>query len=145
AKIFLKNNKIRINNRTWGLDFNRKIDLRERNPNKVIRPDVMHLACYYGTNHSIQKIIDNVTSHNLNHTIHNMNLDNQQLNTNFINFVKPKILHLHYNSLISPDLISSLDYKPNAVIQTIHGDQKSNYSKYVDEVITIYKKTYDEN
>jgi len=107
--------------------------------------DVLHLSYYYDTQHSIGKIVHNIKT---NCKLEQDNISLPESPDNLIkkiNELKPKILHLHFNSILDLSIVlKRLDYKP-ILIQTLHGNVESKYSKIMDKIICIHQPCYDRN
>lgn len=103
--------------------------------NNIIKPRVVHLCYYYGFRGAVQKVIDNIVMHSDNHII--VSIHNELEAIEKINFLKPDIIHLHFNSIFDKENFSKISYE-HKTIQTVHGNVKSNYSDFVDKVVCIH-------
>lgn len=106
----------------------------------IVRPDVAHLCYYYGYREAVQKVIDNICKNSDNHIILPIKevFGDENNVISILNDIKPKIIHIHFNSLFDQNCFGNLTYKPNAIIQTIHGNKKTNYGNIVDQIVCIH-------
>jgi len=123
-------------------------------------PDILHCSYYYGANGSIQKIITNLlqnVSKDIFQIIYHVEYGtyedihycpDSQINNfiDFLNLCKPKIIHFHSNRAFSKelDIRKELNYSPNAIFHTVHGEVRSCFEN-LDEVICIHRDVYNLN
>lgn len=116
--------------------------------------DVLHVGYYLWIRHSIRKIIDNLISNcpSLHQNFFSFpevagkpkpSFDELGV-IEFINRVRPKILHLHFSSIFDMALFDKLAYRP-IVVCTVHGEVTNPYRDKIDVLVCVHQGGYEKN
>src|SRR5690606_33752915 len=96
--------KYKYKKNTYDGIFDLPQDLTDKLKNKKDSIDVLHIGYFFFNNHSIYKLVKNIVKNSLLSQdvleIKNYKLDHV---IEYINYVNPKILHIHFNSKFPSD------------------------------------------